>query len=85
VGGVLAGNYIDRFITTRRLWPVWRAIGLLIALNLVMWWAMDGLLAWQTHLGGFLAGWVAAVMIDPRARTDPRTAPRPEPHTGPDA
>ncbi len=67
VGGILAWNYIDRFITARRLWPVWRAVGLLILLNLVLWWAMDGLLAWQTHLGGFLAGWVAAILIDPRA------------------
>lgn len=70
VGGVLAWNYVDRFMTTRRLWPVWRAMALLIALNLVMWWAMSGLLAWQTHLGGFLAGWVAALMIDPRARSE---------------
>jgi len=37
----------------------------LIVLNLVLWWAMDGLLAWQTHLGGFIIGWVVALMIDP--------------------
>ena len=67
VGGILAWNYVDRFITSRRLWPVWRAVGLLVLLNLVLWWAMDGLLAWQTHLGGFLAGWIAALLIDPRA------------------
>lgn len=70
IGGVLAWNYVDRFITARRLWPVLRAVGVLILLNLVMWWAMSGLLAWQTHLGGFLAGWVAATLIDPRARPD---------------
>lgn len=28
----------------------------LIAMNVVMYWAMDGRLAWQTHLGGCLAG-----------------------------
>jgi membrane associated rhomboid family serine protease len=34
---------------------------------------MDGLLAWQTHLGGFIGGWVAAILVDPRARVDPDT------------
>lgn len=67
IGGILAWNYVDRFSNARRLWPVLRAVGLLVALNLVMWWAMSGVLAWQTHLGGFLAGWVAALVIDPRA------------------
>jgi membrane associated rhomboid family serine protease len=28
--------------------------------NVVLWFLLDGLLAWQTHLGGFLAGWIAA-------------------------
>jgi len=27
-----------------------------LALNIVFWWASDGWLAWQAHLGGFLAG-----------------------------
>jgi rhomboid protease GluP len=27
-----------------------------LVLNLVFWWASDGWLAWQAHLGGFLAG-----------------------------
>lgn len=36
-------------------------IGVVLAvLNLVQWWAEDGRLAWQTHLGGFLAGAVLA-------------------------
>lgn len=65
-GGVLAWNYVDRFTAQAGLWPVTRAVLLLIGLNLVMWWAMDGLLAWQTHLGGFAAGWVMALLIDPR-------------------
>ena len=37
-------------------------------LNLLLWWAMDGQLAWETHLGGFLAGWVMALLADPRPR-----------------
>lgn len=69
VGGLLAWSYIDRFTAARRLWPVARAVLILIALNLVFWWVMDGLLAWQTHLGGFVVGWVVALLIDPKAQS----------------
>lgn len=67
-GSVLAWDYLDRFSESLPLWPVGRAVILLLVLNLVLWWAMDGLLAWQTHLGGFLAGWVMAMLLDPVAR-----------------
>ncbi|GAA6189974.1 rhomboid family intramembrane serine protease [Litorivita sp. NS0012-18] len=42
----------------------------LIALNVLMYWTMGGRLAWQTHLGGFIAGWMAAVFLAPPARSD---------------
>jgi membrane associated rhomboid family serine protease len=67
-GGILAWAYIDRFAAQDSLWPVLRATGLLVALNLLLWWALDGQLAWQAHLGGFLAGWVLALLVDPRPR-----------------
>ena len=69
VGGLLAWAYVDRYTFNQGLWPVAQAVGLLVLLNLVIWWAMDGRLAWQTHLGGFLVGWVMATVIDPRPRT----------------
>lgn len=73
-GGLLAWNYVDRFSAQRRLSPVlWIALGL-VALNIVHWWSTRGQLAWQTHLGGFAAGWIAALLIDPRSapgRSDP--------------
>ncbi|WP_298845175.1 rhomboid family intramembrane serine protease [uncultured Roseobacter sp.] len=65
-GGLLAWAYIDRFSQRMGLWPVARMVGVLIALNVVMWWALDGQLAWETHLGGFVAGWIMASLIDPR-------------------
>lgn len=69
-GGLLAWNYVDRFWAQRRLWPVmWLALGL-IALNIVHWWTTSGQVAWQTHLGGFVAGWIAALLIDPRGQSD---------------
>lgn len=66
IGGILAWVYVDRFNSNETLWPVGRAILGLIALNLILWWAMDGHLAWQTHLGGFIAGWLLALLVDPR-------------------
>ena len=41
---------------------------MLVALNAVMWWSLNGQLAWQTHLGGFITGWITAMLIDPRPR-----------------
>lgn len=68
-GAILAWEYIDRFVLRAGLWPVIRAVGLLILLNAVLYYAMDRLLAWEAHLGGFLAGWIAAVLADPRHRS----------------
>lgn len=66
VGGLLAWAYVDRYTHREGLWPVARAVALLIGLNVVLWWAMDGQLAWETHLGGFVSGWIVALLIDPR-------------------
>jgi membrane associated rhomboid family serine protease len=65
-GGYLAWAYVDRYFHNERLWPIARSVLLLAGLNLVLWWAMDGQMAWQAHLGGFLAGWLLAILIDPR-------------------
>lgn len=65
-GGLLAWMYVDRFTFRQGLLPVAQAVGLLIALNLILWWAMSGQLAWQTHLGGFIVGWITALLVDPR-------------------
>lgn len=69
IGGLLAWAYVDRYAWKEALWPVVRAIALLGLLNLVLWWTMDGQLAWETHLGGFAAGWLTALLIDPRPRS----------------
>jgi membrane associated rhomboid family serine protease len=39
----------------------------LVMINVILAVAMGGLLAWQTHLGGFVAGWIAAWAVVPRA------------------
>ena len=72
-GAILAWDYVDRFTLDRRLWPVARAVLLLALLNVALYFAMDRLLAWEAHLGGFIAGWIAAMLIDPRSRATTKT------------
>ncbi|MEM6933368.1 MAG: rhomboid family intramembrane serine protease [Pseudomonadota bacterium] len=69
-GGILAWAYVDRYASRENLWPVVRAALLLAGLNLLLWWTMRGQLAWEAHLGGFLTGWVLALLIDPRPLED---------------
>lgn len=59
--------YADRRARGDAIWPVVRIVLYLAGLNLVLWWAMNGHLAWQTHLGGFISGWIAARLLSPRA------------------
>ena len=67
-GAILAWEYVDRFTFRERLWPVARAGLILIGMNVVLYYAMDRLLAWEAHLGGFVVGWIVALLIDPRGR-----------------
>ncbi len=43
------------------------SIGALVMINVILGAALGGMLAWQTHLGGFVAGWVAAWAVVPKA------------------
>ncbi len=52
----------------RSILPVLQSAGAIALLNLALWWAMAGTLAWQAHLGGFVAGVLcAALMLSRRA------------------
>ncbi len=64
----LAGAWQYHDFTARRaagdrLWPVLQVLIGLVLLNVVLWLLMAGRLAWETHLGGFLAGWVTAAVL----------------------
>ncbi|HEX9856829.1 MAG TPA: rhomboid family intramembrane serine protease [Paracoccaceae bacterium] len=50
--------------TGRSRRPIILWLGMLAALNLALWVIVAGLLAWETHLGGFIAGWVWAMGRD---------------------
>jgi len=60
---VWAGHAEGGGLKTWRI--VAQVVGFLGAMNLAMWWALDGQLAWQTHLGGFVAGALAALVLGP--------------------
>jgi rhomboid protease GluP len=66
-GALIAVDFVTRRRNRASLTPVVRATLFLAVLNLVLWWAMGGLLAWQTHLGGFVAGWLWALVALPRS------------------
>ena len=66
-GALLFRDWSDRRRAGRSLWPVGRMILFLAALNLGMWWMLDGVLAWETHLAGFVTGWLVAAVLS-RAR-----------------
>lgn len=79
-GALLAWDYVDRVAFRERLLPVAQMGALLIAINLVMYWALDGQLAWETHLGGFVVGWIFALLVDtpkapPPGEGDPDAPP----------
>ncbi len=69
-GAVVAWEASDRHRLGEPMGPVYRMIAILAGLNLVLWWAMDGHLAWETHLGGFLAGASVAIPLDRRTKPD---------------
>ena len=74
-GALLAWAYVDRFTSREALWPIAQIAAFLVAINVVMFWALNGQLAWQTHLGGFISGWILAFLIDPRGRGPAHTTP----------
>ena len=55
-GAWMAWEAQDRRRIGQSLWPVLGWLVGLVALNLVYFWLQNGLLAWETHLGGFLGG-----------------------------
>ena len=60
-GALVGWNLIDSFDLKESLWPFARIAAFLVAINVVMWWALNGQLAWQTHLGGFVSGFLVAL------------------------
>lgn len=63
LGALVAWDTMERRLLRLSMRPVIRIVGILIGLNLGLWWVMDGQLAWETHLGGFLLGAAIAALV----------------------
>lgn len=48
---------------------IWRRVVGLAALNVILALGLGGMLAWEAHLGGFVAGWLLALVIPARGLT----------------
>lgn len=64
-GAILAWMWDDQPSLRDALRLAGRAVLVLLAINVALHFALAGQLAWQTHLGGFLAGWILAIALDP--------------------
>ena len=63
----LAGAWrLQAWQATPGTWIVLRDCVLLILLNVVMWVGQGGALAWEAHLGGFVSGVAAMMLVDKR-------------------
>jgi len=54
--------------------PIWQFIGTLVLLNVALYFMVSGMLAWEAHLGGFIAGWLLGLVFTRRPR---QAGPRP--------
>ena len=54
--------------------PVARRIAVLVGLNVLLFFGLQGMLAWQAHLGGFLAGLACGAWFESRIDRDERGA-----------
>ncbi len=54
--------------------PVYTRIAVLAGLNVVMFFWLDGMLAWEAHLGGFIAGCVYGFVLEGRESAGARRA-----------
>jgi len=64
-GALLSWMWDDQPTLAEALRFAGRAVLLLLAINVALHFLLAGQLAWQTHLGGFLAGWILALVLDP--------------------
>ena len=80
-GAMVVWLWNDRDLHDGNLRQMWNLLAYLLVINVVMYWALDGQLAWETHLGGFLIGCALGYTLDPatddiQADLDPPTPDR---------
>lgn len=65
-GALIVWEYENRRRLRMKSRPVLQALLLLVGVNVAMYWALDGRVAWQAHMGGMLAGMFAARLVQAR-------------------
>ena len=63
VGALVFWEFADRRREGKGLWLVSGIVLVLALMNSVFWVLLDGVLAWETHLAGFVTGWVTAWLL----------------------
>ena len=56
VGALISWDFRNDVRNQRFPWGALRMTILLVAINLILWMTLSGQLAWETHLGGAVAG-----------------------------
>lgn len=67
-GALIWLEAVERYRLCISLWPVLGVVVGLVILNFIMWLALNGVLAWETHLGGFVGGGGFGAMMSWRRR-----------------
>lgn len=67
-GAVQYWDFQRRRSSGAPLGPFWQMMAGLVLMNVVLWLMVGGLLAWQAHLGGYVAGFFLAWLVTPTLR-----------------
>ena len=67
-GAWKAWDWLEAHRSGAALWPILLWLLGLAVLNLALWVLQGGLLAWETHLGGFIAGWIWVMVQGGRSK-----------------
>lgn len=67
-GAVQYWDYQRRRATRASLAPFWKMMLGLVLMNLILYIMVGGYLAWQAHLGGYVAGFIVARLVTPTLR-----------------
>ena len=62
-GALVFWEYADLRSQGKGIWPVLGIIVILALTNVVFWVLLEGALAWETHLAGFITGWAIAWLL----------------------
>ena len=71
IGALLAWEFSGRERSRLGWLPVAQTVLALVLFNILLWWVMRNHLAWETHLGGFIAGWLVGQVVKPAPKIKP--------------